>query len=794
MAVTFLTNEDKSVLDQQIETLNDRIDGIESSNGASGVVVDSTLAIEGAAADAAVVGERISEINEEIAGECGIKKSASGTDVEIVEDDAIYITGINIDGSDDAILNIAGKNLLNNSDYFNSIWDRTPANDAVYNLDLPDDATYTLSFTQKGITLSEDEWVSVQVSNDDFVTKTGYALFSGGKWINDTVTFTIPAGHKARVRRWAPQYTYKISDFMADVMLVDGDAASAYVPYVAPVELAYRDYATGNRRLPAYHNYVRITNDSGYEMTVIYNVGGDVYKYIHKSSDSEEQTDVELVYVTPQMFGAVGDGDTDDTVAIQAAIDSGKKVIIPPTSRFYKFTSVVLPANARFEVNGTMETRADKAIKISGENVEISGNGELKYFGNGSLIYIDISGKNIWNTRINVRQLTGNEYSVDTKTCSGIEISLGGSEYGTGFMYHVDSHIKQFNVGIWQHAEENSNSQSWSNGLMFNGLILNCTEAIKLEVGGGGSILSGAIQPRVGSGDGRGSIDKPLITVTEGTTILTALWDYTTQMNKYSLYCKEAYNTILNNMQYVTHKFPMIKYGSHVQYTLPRADFINRPRINGQYAASSDALADYNNILLNAYGNDDIAVSISNTNCTVYDSDAIFSNRAVCTTISKIDDTQNGVFAVDIEFANLRTLKTLCVQSEKMPDSVRFEIYGADNTMLDSVERTLGVDYDNTYGQLNFAAWYYSYYNTALGEILDAKIKRVKMILTLNTLSTAEIYMISGRDGTEAFVSKNGGVMEGELTLNKGLCLFDENGNKYRVTIDADGHLSAELI
>ena len=69
MAVTFLTNEDKNVLDQQIETLNDRIDDIKSGNGVSGVVVDSTLTIDGAAADAAVVGERLSELNKEIDSE-----------------------------------------------------------------------------------------------------------------------------------------------------------------------------------------------------------------------------------------------------------------------------------------------------------------------------------------------------------------------------------------------------------------------------------------------------------------------------------------------------------------------------------------------------------------------------------------------------------------------------------------------------------------------------------------------------------------------------------------------------
>lgn len=45
-------------------------------------------------------------------------------------------------------------------------------------------------------------------------------------------------------------------------------------------------------------------------------------------------------YVTPQMYGAVGDGLTDDTEAFQAAVDSGKAVCLLMTS-MYKLTDTI---------------------------------------------------------------------------------------------------------------------------------------------------------------------------------------------------------------------------------------------------------------------------------------------------------------------------------------------------------------------------------------------------------------------------------------------------------------------
>ena len=49
----------------------------------------------------------------------------------------------------------------------------------------------------------------------------------------------------------------------------------------------------------------------------------------NKDSLVEAVNEVKNFYVTPQMFGGVGDGVTDDTSAIEAAIATGKNVLFP---------------------------------------------------------------------------------------------------------------------------------------------------------------------------------------------------------------------------------------------------------------------------------------------------------------------------------------------------------------------------------------------------------------------------------------------------------------------------------
>lgn len=82
-------------------------------------------------------------------------------------------------------------------------------------------------------------------------------------------------------------------------------------------------------------------------------------------------------YVTFQDFGAVGDGVADDTVAIQAAFDSGEPTIV--AEGIFKYTSsltiptpLTLNNNATFIYGGTYNT-SNPHFNIAADNVTING-------------------------------------------------------------------------------------------------------------------------------------------------------------------------------------------------------------------------------------------------------------------------------------------------------------------------------------------------------------------------------------------------------------------------------------
>ena len=85
-------------------------------------------------------------------------------------------------------------------------------------------------------------------------------------------------------------------------------------------------------------------------------------------------------YVTPQMFGAIGDGETDDTIAVQAALDTGG-IIYFPAGR-YKVTSQLTATKScairMFKPYPTTSGGEDYRLYMRGRNNSILSGAEQK--------------------------------------------------------------------------------------------------------------------------------------------------------------------------------------------------------------------------------------------------------------------------------------------------------------------------------------------------------------------------------------------------------------------------------
>jgi len=90
--------------------------------------------------------------------------------------------------------------------------------------------------------------------------------------------------------------------------------------------------------------------------------------------------------VSVKDFGAVGDGVTDDTAAIQAAIDAHSYIVFPAGNTFM-ISQIIVPSNRTLEINGTLKMLAsqpDERVMIKNSD-QSGGNSNIKLIGSGSI-------------------------------------------------------------------------------------------------------------------------------------------------------------------------------------------------------------------------------------------------------------------------------------------------------------------------------------------------------------------------------------------------------------------------
>jgi Pectate lyase superfamily protein len=135
--------------------------------------------------------------------------------------------------------------------------------------------------------------------------------------------------------------------------------------------------------------------------------------------------------VSVKDFGAVGDGVTDDTAAIQAAVDSllgkGGTVLFPPSSAAYRSTSIKVFAGLRVDLNGNTIKMMDSQPDFTRIfNTVISGDANYYYTGSVDSDPLVIENGVIDGNRANQGTYTG--YELEHQAC----IAVGAQSASTG--------------------------------------------------------------------------------------------------------------------------------------------------------------------------------------------------------------------------------------------------------------------------------------------------------------------------------------------------------------------------
>ena len=280
----------------------------------------------------------------------------------------------------------------------------------------------------------------------------------------------------------------------------------------------------------------QLTNDNGFLTSI-------PSEYVTESELTSELDKV-AVFVTPQMYGAVGDGKHDDTDAFQQAINENRYILIP-SGDYIISSTITIPSDKKMQIEGKININCAVGFLIQGENIEICGRGTInlapsecsfiKVLVNRSIGFVNIKDINVW----------GSWNYNNTNNHIGIEF-VGDSTQGTCCYVNINCNLNCLTKGVWTHKATDLNVNSWLTQIDVNSTFQNCQQAVVFDWGGDMSRIRGVIQPKCTSSVTTNSIDLPLCVIPAYTYIDTAIWDMDSAINRYAIRVSGNYCTILS--------------------------------------------------------------------------------------------------------------------------------------------------------------------------------------------------------------------------------------------------------
>ena len=148
--------------------------------------------------------------------------------------------------------------------------------------------------------------------------------------------------------------------YWRDIMITDGTEDYPYEPG--------RDTAVYENPAEVMLNEITNIVEAEADIDLTYAKRNEWLDAILSATKSAELNAQTLGYVTPEMFGAVGDGVTDDLAAMQAALTCAQELGLPVmANRSYLVSgSIVIGSGMDIQMNNVICTATEAAVKIAG--------------------------------------------------------------------------------------------------------------------------------------------------------------------------------------------------------------------------------------------------------------------------------------------------------------------------------------------------------------------------------------------------------------------------------------------